>query len=216
MKYLDSYFLLLPFLFLPFVSFSQFSFGVKAGANIDSKNNITAYIASIDNNINIYLSRGGINYGGFTQYEFPDFFIKAEYNHTQIQNNHVTPYILVRTDEIIENYTINKLEIPLIAGYKVTKTINVFAGYKLFNRSDQNFKNIEIEELRNISKSKLLFGFGLHFTNFNFDLRFEPAPENTSVLYLDQSINEKTQYIKTEGSYFVLTFGINLYSLLIS
>jgi hypothetical protein len=55
---------------------------VKAGANIDSKNNITAYIASIDNNINIYLSGGGVNFGGYIQYEFPEFFMKVEYNHT--------------------------------------------------------------------------------------------------------------------------------------
>lgn len=45
MKYLDSYFVLLSFLFIPFFSFSQFSFGLKAGANIDYKNNITDYIA---------------------------------------------------------------------------------------------------------------------------------------------------------------------------
>ena len=189
---------------------------MKAGANIDSKNNITTYIASIDNNINIYLSGGGVNFGGYIQYEFPEFFMKVEYNHTQIQNNHVIPYILVRTDEIIENYTIKKLEIPLIARYRVTEKINVFAGYKILNRGSQYFKGFEIEELNNISKSKLLFGFGLNFTNFNFDLRFEPAPEITSVLCFGQSIKEKTQYIKTEGSYFVLTFGINLYSLLIS
>ena len=178
-----------------FFSFSQFSFGVKAGANVDSKNNIGAYIASIDNTINIYLSRGGVNFGGYTQYDFPKFFVKAEYNQTQIKNDHVIPHILVRTDEIIENYTINKIETPLIAGYKVTEIINIIAGYKFYSSSNHYYKDFEIDPLRNTSKSRLLFGFGLHFRNFNFDLRYEPAPEQTSVLYLDQPHNEKTQYI---------------------
>ena len=78
--------------FFPIFSFAQFSFGVRGGVNVDSKNNITAYIASIDNDINIYLNRGGSNFGGYLQYDFNRIFLRAEYNRTRIRNNHSIPY----------------------------------------------------------------------------------------------------------------------------
>jgi hypothetical protein len=77
--------------FLPIFSFAQFSFGVRGGVNEDSKNNITAYIASIDNDINIYLNRGGSNFGGSLQYDFNRIFLRTEYNRTRIRNNHSIP-----------------------------------------------------------------------------------------------------------------------------
>ena len=109
--------------FLPIFSFAQFSFGVRGGVNEDSKNNITAYIASIDNIINIYLNRGGSNFGGSLQYDFNRIFLRTEYNRTRIRNNHSIPYILVRTEQVIEDYTIRKAEIPLLTDTDCLKSL---------------------------------------------------------------------------------------------
>lgn len=198
--------------FLPIFSFAQFSFGVRGGVNVDSKNNITAYIASIDNDINIYLNRGGSNFGGYLQYDFNRFFLRAEYNRTRIRNNHSIPYILVRTKQVIEDYTIRKAEIPLLTGFKASKTVNLFTGYKLFRRSKQEFRNIEIFEMRNASKNNLLFGLGLNFTHFSIAMQYEPAPSETTVPYLDNPIEGKTQYINSEGSFWVLNIAVDMSS----
>lgn len=197
---------------LPIFSFAQFSFGIRGGVNVDSKNNITAYIASIDNDINIYLKRGGSNFGGYLQYDVNRIFFRAEYNRTRIRNNHAIPYILVRTEQVIEDYTIRKAEIPFITGFKASKTVNLFTGYKLFRRSKQEFQGIEILEMRNASKNNLLFGLGLNFTHFSITMQYEPAPSETIVPYLDNPIEGKTQYINSEGSFWVLNIAVDMSS----
>jgi len=197
---------------LPLYSFAQLSFGIRSGLNVDSKNNITAYIASIDNDINIYLNRGGTNFGGYLQYDLNKTFLRVEYNRIRIKNSHDIPYILVRTQEVIEDYTIRKIEVPLIVGFKASETVNLFAGRKLFRSSKGVFKDIEILEMRNASKNKLLFGLGLAFTHFSITMQFEPAPYETLVPYLDNPIENKTQYIDSEGSFWVLNIAMDISS----
>lgn len=197
---------------IPLFSFSQFSFGVKGGLNVDSKNNITAYIVSIKKDINIYLSRGGINYGGYLQYDFKKIFVRAEYNRTRIKNDHDIPHILVRTDKVIEEYTIKKKEVPLILGFKASEALNIYAGNKIYRRSSEEFNGSEILETKNQSKNKFLFGLGLSFPHFSITMQYEPAPSETTVPYLDNPIGNKTQYINTEGSFWVLGVTLDLFS----
>ena len=50
---------------------AQFSFGVVAGIDFDTVNNIDAEVAALDKNINIYVGRSGHHFGGFFKIQLP-------------------------------------------------------------------------------------------------------------------------------------------------
>jgi len=124
--------LILFFLFF-FINFSygqliSIDYGLKAGINFNSQLNITADIESIDNKINIFESRNGQHFGIFLKLKIKDFYLKPEFNFTQIKNSYDIPYILVQTKNVITNFDQKKFDIPVMIGYKFFKNLNIFVG----------------------------------------------------------------------------------------
>ena len=76
-------------------------YGLKAGINFNSQLNITADIESISNKINIFESRNGQHFGIFLKLSIKDFYLKPEFNYTQIKNSYDIPYVLVQTKNVV-------------------------------------------------------------------------------------------------------------------
>ena len=106
-------------------------YGVKAGINFNSQLNITANIESISNKINIFESRNGQHLGVFLKLSVQNFFLRPELNYTQIKNRYDIPYVLVRTENIVTDFKQNKLDIPLMFGYKIFKNLNILLDLDL-------------------------------------------------------------------------------------
>ncbi|MCH1432486.1 MAG: hypothetical protein L7V31_07915 [Flavobacteriaceae bacterium] len=66
--------------------------------------------------------------------------------------------------------------------------------------------------MRNASKNNILFGLGLNFAHFSIAMQYEPAPSETIVPYLNNPIKGKTQYINSEGSFWVLNIAVDMSS----
>jgi hypothetical protein len=115
-------------LLISFNLFSQFEYGVKGGINFNSNINLNAEIESIDNAINIFESRNGAHIGGFIKLSLGNFFIRPELTYSKIKNSYNIPYVLVKTENIITEFSQNKIDIPVMLGYKFYNLINIFAG----------------------------------------------------------------------------------------
>tara|TARA_X000000368_G_C23053906_1_gene722890 strand:+ start:1627 stop:2256 length:630 start_codon:yes stop_codon:yes gene_type:complete len=206
--------LILFFLFF-FINFSygqliSIDYGLKAGINFNSQLNITADIESIDNKINIFESRNGQHFGIFLKLKIKDFYLKPEFNFTQIKNSYDIPYILVQTKNVITNFDQKKFDIPVMIGYKFFKNLNIFVGPRFEYIKKVNFDNFNIDDLKNDYRIGLQYGFGVKFLRFEIDIRAERGFKKNEINYMKNSIGNKNQFITSSGKLYLLALSFYL------
>ena len=206
--------LILFFLFF-FINFSygqliSIDYGLKAGINFNSQLNITADIESIDNKINIFESRNGQHFGIFLKLNIKDFYLKPEFNYTQIKNTYDIPYILVQTKNVITNFDQKKFDIPVMIGYKFFKNLNIFVGPRFEYIKKVNFDNFNVDDLKNDYRIGLQYGFGVKFSRFEIDIRAERGFKKNEINYMKNSIGNKNQFISSSGKLYLLALSFYL------
>jgi len=196
-------------LLISFNLFSQFEYGIKGGINFNSNINLNAEIESIDNAINIFESRNGAHIGGFIKLSLGDFFIRPELTYSKIKNSYNIPYVLVKTENIITEFSQNKIDIPVMLGYKFYNLINIFAGPRFEYLGKVEFESLKIDELKNKFKTGLQYGIGVKFGNIEVDVRAERSFTKNEIRFMENQIGEKNQYISTQGKLYLL--GVSYY-----
>ena len=201
-------------LLISFNLFSQmdlkFEYGLKAGINFNSQLNITADIKSINNKINIFESRNGQHLGVFLKLNIKDFYLRPEINYSKIKNSYNIPYVLVRTDDIVTDFEQNKIDIPVMIGYKFFKNLSIFAGPRFEFVRTVEFDNFNVDDLKNDYRIGLQYGFGIKFSKFEIDLRAERGFEKNEINYMKESIGTKNQYITSTGKLYLLSLSFYL------
>ena len=183
-------------LLISFNLFSQFEYGVKGGINFNSNINLNAEIESIDNAINIFESLG-------------NFFIRPELTYSKIKNSYNIPYVLVKTENIVTEFSQNKIDIPVMLGYKFYNLINIFAGPRFEYIEKVEFESLKIDDLKNKFKTGLQYGIGVKFGNIEVDVRAERSFTKNEIKFMENQIGEKNQYISTQGKLYLL--GVSYY-----
>ena len=140
----------------------------------------------------------------FLKLSVQKFFLRPELNYTQIKNRYDIPYVLVRTENIVTDFKQNKLDIPLMFGYKIFKNLNIFTGPRFEFIKNVDYKDINIEDLKNDYRMGLQFGIGLKFSRFEIDFRDERGFEKNEINYMKESIGTKNQYITSTGRLYLL------------
>ena len=191
-------------------AFSQFEYGLKAGINFNSQLNITADIKSIENKINIFESRNGQHIGVFLKLNIRDFYLRPEINFSKIKNSYDIPYILVRTDAIVTDFEQNKIDIPVMIGFKVFKNLSIFAGPRFEFITNVEFDNFNVDDLTNEYRAGLQYGFGIKFSKFEIDLRAERGFEKNEINYMSSSAGLKNQFITSQGRLYLLAVSFYL------
>jgi len=189
--------------------FSQFEYGIKGGINFNSNINLNAEIESINNAINIFESRNGAHIGGFFKLSIGSFFIRPEFTYSKIKNSYSIPYVLVKTENIITEFSQNKIDIPVMLGYKFYNLINIFAGPRFEYIGKVEFENLNLDELKNKFKTGLQYGIGVKFGKVEVDLRAERGFSKNEIKFMENQIGEKNQYISTKGKLYLL--GVSYY-----
>lgn len=187
----------------------KFEYGLKAGINFNSQLNITADIKSINNKINIFESRNGQHLGVFLKLNIKDFYLRPEINYSKIKNSYNIPYVLVRTDDIVTDFEQNKIDIPVMIGYKFFKNLSIFAGPRFEFVRTVEFDNFNVDDLKNDYRIGLQYGFGIKFSKFEIDLRAERGFEKNEINYMNNSAGLKNQFITSQGKLYLM--GLSFY-----
>ena len=185
-------------------------YGLKAGINFNSQLNITADIESISNKINIFESRNGQHFGIFLKLSIKDFYLKPEFNYTQIKNSYDIPYVLVQTKNVVTNFDQKKFDVPVMIGYKFFKNLNVFVGPRFEFVKKVSFDNFDLEDLKNDYRIGLQYGVGVKFSRFEIDIRAERGFEKNEINYMNNSIGDKNQFITSTGRLYLLALSFYL------
>lgn len=189
--------------------YSQIEYGLKGGISFNSKLNISANIESIDNAINIFESRNGIHFGGFAKLSIGNFFIRPEIIYSKIDNSYNIPDILVKTKNVITDFSQNKIDLPILIGYKFYRIVNAFAGPRFEYIGKVKYDNLNVDDLKDKIETGLQYGIGIKFGKIEVDLRVERGFSKNEIKFMENQIGEKNQYISSQGKLYLL--GISYY-----
>ena len=152
--------------------FSQLSFGVKGGVNYDSFGDLTASdvsLSSFEADANT-----GFHLGVFTNIDLLTFYLRPELQFSKSESN------------IINNgrLALNKIEAPVLLGYKALGPLSVFAGPAFQYIVSEKGKNVTLGALKENFTVGLQLGTRLKLGRFGIDIRFERGFTDNEILLL--------------------------------
>lgn len=179
------------------LSFAQSGkgFGVKAGlnynANGDYFNSISTVSDSPDANI-------GFHIGVFAKLGNALYF-KPELVYTN-----------TKSDYNSGDFNMQKLDVPLLVGYKVIGPIHVFGGPALQYILDTGFDQAKVERLENDFSVGLNFGIGLSISKVGIDLRYERGFSNNEAAIITNNTPLNLDRLATRPSQLILSVSYML------
>jgi len=96
-------------------------------------------------------------------------------------------YTSTRSDYDSEDFTMKKLDAPLLVGAKVIGPISVFGGPSLQYIMDSDFGSININSVENDFSVGLNFGIGLNFDSVGIDVRYERGFSENEASFLENN-----------------------------
>jgi len=96
-------------------------------------------------------------------------------------------YTSTRSDYDSEDFTMKKLDAPLLVGAKVIGPISVFGGPSLQYIMDSDFGDININSVENDFSVGLNFGIGLNLDSVGIDVRYERGFSENEASFLENN-----------------------------
>ena len=181
-------------------AWSQLNLGIKAGLNYDTLGDITSTEELSLNMLNSN-SETGFHMGIYTNLDLLVFYLRPELQYTQTKSKFGEQGSL----------SLNKLEAPVLLGYKLLGPLSVFAGpsfqYIISDQSDE----ITLGELKENFTVSLQMGTELKLGRLGVGIRFERGFTDNEVIILNQNdINFEAGQIDTRSKQWILSLSYDL------
>lgn len=190
-----SLFLLL--LFCSSLAFSQFKYGVKAGLNYDSFGDLELTELNAEN-INSD-TKTGFHVGVFGHLDLLTFYLRPELqfskSDTQFDNN---------------GFSLQKLEAPVLLGYKILGPLSVFAGPSFQYILSEKAENLNITAVEENFTVGLQLGTRLQLGRFGLGVRFDRGFTNNEIQILGNNNVDVTGNIDTRQKQWIISLSYDL------
>ncbi len=153
---------------------SDSGFGIKAGLNYNGNGD---YFESIESNAQSPDRNVGYHVGVFGKLG-EDVYFRPELVYTATKSTYNS-----------DDFTMKKIDAPLLVGFKVIGPVSVFAGPSLQYIIGTEFDGISIEEVNDDFTVGLNFGIGLNFKKFGIDLRYERGFSDNEAIFINDNIS---------------------------
>ena len=180
------------------LSFAQDNtkFGIKGGLNYNANGDYfeaaQATVENPDRNIGFHI---GV-FGKFGE----SLYFKPELVYTG-----------TKSDYDSEEFTMKKIDAPLLIGAKILGPIYVFGGPSLQYILDTEFDGIKIDDVENEFSVGLNFGIALNFEKFGLDLRYERGFSENEATFIDNNLgNGFDSRLDTRPDQIILSLSVNL------
>ncbi|MCK0132336.1 PorT family protein [Flavobacteriaceae bacterium F08102] len=159
----------------------KIDFGIKAGVNYNFGGDLEELFSDTGNNIEDIVTgaddRAGYHAGVYFKFNFTGLYIRPELVYTKLTNyyaNTSNPLSLIDTE-----YSMQKLDIPLLFGTKIIGPLHVFGGPSFQYILDNDFS---FGEIRNVGTKDftvgLQLGTGIELGRLGVDIRWEKGFSN--------------------------------------
>ena len=193
---------------------AQIEFGIKGGLNFNYANNETYLIegwkkCSIcpleSQYFNIFDKKTGHFFGLYSKIKFGGFFLQPEFLYTKINSKYDLTYSWNIMGEIVDEFSENRIQIPVTVGLDLLQGKLSFFGGPAFNFiSDvyftENSENQSITDLYEKSLITLQYGISLNFGKLGFDFRINRGFGEKEIVYVEKVLEgNKNQIVRTDG-----------------
>jgi hypothetical protein len=190
---------------------AQIEFGIKGGLNFNSGLNETYLIEALqsqgkpDGDFNIFDKKTGHFFGLYSKIKFGGFFLQPELLYTKINSKYDLTYSWNIMGEIVDEFSENRIQIPVTVGIDLLQGKLSFFGGPAFNFiSDvyftENNENQSITDLYEKSLITLQYGMSLNFGKLGFDFRINRGFGEKEIVYVEKVLGgNKNQIVRTDG-----------------
>ncbi len=169
-------------------------YGIKAGLNYNANGDYFESISSAaenpDRNIGFHL--GVFGKIGNSIYFRPELM-----------------YTSTKSDYNSDEFTMKKLDAPLLVGVKVIGPLSIFGGPALQYILDSEFDGTSIDDIDKDISVGLNFGAAVNFNKFAIDLRYERGFSENEASFLDNN-GIGTSRLDTRPDQLILSFSLVL------
>ena len=193
---------------------AQIEFGIKGGLNFNYANNETyliegwkkCSICTLESQyFNIFDKKTGHFFGLYSKIKFGGFFLQPEFLYTKINSKYDLTYSWNIMGEIVDEFSENRIQIPVTVGIDLLQGKLSFFGGPAFNFiSDvyftDNNENQSIADLYEKSLITLQYGMSLNFGKLGFDFRINRGFGEKEIVYVEKVLGgNKNQIVRTDG-----------------
>lgn len=171
-------------------------FGIKAGLNYNANGD---YFESIGDNAQNPDRNIGYHVGVFGKIGNKLYF-RPE-----------LVYTLTKSDYDSDDFTMKKIDAPLLIGVKVIGPLTVFGGPSLQYILDTEFDGINIDDVNDDFTVGLNFGIGLNFNKIGIDLRYERGFSDNEATFINDNLGDGVvSRIDTRPYQLILSLSLKL------
>ncbi|MBU2928356.1 outer membrane beta-barrel protein [Winogradskyella psychrotolerans] len=172
------------------------SFGIKGGLNYSANGD---YFESASTNAKHPDRNIGYHIGLFGKIG-NKFYLKPE-----------LVYTATKSDYSSDEFSVKKIDAPILVGVRVLGPVSVFAGPSLQYILDTEFEGINIDNVEEDFSIGLNFGIGLSFNTIGIDLRYERGFSNNEATFIDNNLGAGVvSRIDTRPDQLILSLSIAL------
>lgn len=169
-------------------------FGIKGGLNYNANGD---YFSSIGANAENPDRNIGYHFGVFGKIGNKVFF-RPE-----------LVYTATKSDYNSDDFSMKKLDLPLLLGIKVLGPVNIFGGPSLQYILDSEFGDIDVSNIDNDFSVGLNFGIGLNIDKIGIDLRYERGLNSNEANFLSNN-GVNTSRLDTRPDQLILSLSFKL------
>lgn len=118
-------------------------------------------------------------------------------------------YTSTKSDYDDDTFNMQKLDAPLLIGFKVLGPISVFGGPSLQYILDTDFDGIAVDNIEEDFSVGLNFGIGLNFKKLGVDLRYERGFSDNEATFLGNN-GVNTNRLDTRPNQLILSLSLLL------
>ena len=119
-------------------------------------------------------------------------------------------YTATKSDYDSDEFSIKKIDVPLLVGLKVIGPISVFAGPSFQYILETEFEGIDIDTVKNDFSVGFNFGVGFNLNKIGIDLRYERGFSENEATFIDTNIATVNSRIDTRPDQLILSLSIGL------
>jgi hypothetical protein len=147
-------------------------FGIKGGLNYNANGDYFESVSQTSQNPDRNI---GFHLGVFGKFG-DSFYFRPELVYTG-----------TKSDYDDADFSMKKLDAPLLIGFKVLGPLSVFGGPSFQYILDTEFDNVSIDNISNDFSVGLNFGFAATFNKFGLDLRYERGFSDNEAQFLNNN-----------------------------
>ena len=161
---------------IPFKTFSQLNYGIKAGISLNASGDITSASSDLSSVALINENKNGYFFGGYVSFKLIFLYIRPELQFSYLNS----------TFESI-SLSQSRLEAPISLGFKLLPVVSVFSGPTLQYNFEPKIEDFSFTDVEQNASLGIHFGLRAHLGPINADVRFDRGINENELMLLEQN-----------------------------